>query len=105
MDATEIEALVKSGEEMPEDLDLGECYYFLSLDYIRKARLTREEREQRYRIVRRSFELYRQKIFMYQNTCEMRVKLAVVAKEMTVNGCPLCKKAIAIFDGREKEGI
>ena len=39
MDTGEIEALVKIGAEMPENLSTADCYYFLSLDYIRKVKL------------------------------------------------------------------
>jgi hypothetical protein len=103
MDASEIELLVKSGVEMPEDLNIAESYYFLSLDYIRRIKLPHDERERRYRLVRQSFDSYRREITVYQNTCEMRVRFAGIAKEMTINGCPLCKKAIAVFDGRNTE--
>lgn len=40
---------------------------------------------------------------IYRDTCKMRVELASVAKDMTVNGCPICKRAIAIIDGRPVE--
>lgn len=102
MDAAEIEALVKSGMEMPEDLNIAESYFFLSLDYIRRIKLSAAERERRYRLVRQSFDDYRLEVAMYQDTCRMRVKLAAIAREMVLNGCPLCKKAIAIFDERNK---
>ena len=103
MNADDIEALVKSRAEMPEDLGIAECYYFLSLDYIRRIKLPKEEKEYRYKLVRQSYETYRQEEAMYRNTCEMRVKLAGITKEMILHGCPLCKKAAAIFDGRKIE--
>lgn len=104
MDTAEIEALVKSGSEMPENLNIAESYYFLSLDYIRRVKLPADEKEQKYQVVRQSFENYRHEVAMYHDTCRMRVKLAAVAREMVLNGCPLCKKAIAIIDERDKEG-
>ena len=103
MDAAEIEALVKSGAEMPENLSAADCYYFLSLDYIRRVKLPAVEKERRYSIVRQSYENYRREVSIYQDTCKMRIRLAAISKEMIVHGCPLCKKAIAIFDERDKE--
>lgn len=38
----------------------------------------------------------------YRDICKMRVELAKVAKDMTLSDCPVCKRAIAIIDGRSK---
>ncbi|HEX3017911.1 MAG TPA: hypothetical protein VHP31_08680 [Caproicibacter sp.] len=102
MDATEIEALVKSGADLPEGLNIAESCYFLSIEYLRRTRLSPEEKESRYNKVRESFDESLRAMSIYQDTCRMRVRIASIAKEMTVGDCPICKKAIAIFDGRDK---
>lgn len=102
MTADEIDALVKGRAEMPEDLNIAEMSYFTTMENIHNSGITRLEKYHRYKWIRIAFEDCQREIAIYQDTCRMRVEVAKVAREMTVSGCPICKRAIAIFDGRMK---
>lgn len=39
---------------------------------------------------------------IHQNACRMRVKMAKINREMELHGCPLCKRALEIIDGRKR---
>lgn len=104
MTANEIEALVHSREEMPDGLNIAEISYFTTLENMRYSHVSKLEKRQRYEIAKKAFEDCQRWISIYQNTCAMRVKLAGLSRDMVVNGCPICKRAIAIFDNREKGG-
>ena len=39
---------------------------------------------------------------IHQNACRMRVEMAKVNREMKLHGCPLCKRALEIIDGRKR---
>ncbi len=39
---------------------------------------------------------------IHRNACRMRVELAKVNREMELHGCPLCKRALEIIDGRKR---
>ena len=97
----EIESLVKSGAEMPEDLNIAEICYFATLECLRVNKITRLKKSLLYQRAKASFLECQRWIAIYQNTCRMRVEVAKVARDMTVSSCPICKMAIAIFDGRE----
>jgi hypothetical protein len=104
MTAVEIETLVHRREEMPDGLNIAEISYFTTLENMRYSNASKLEKSKRYQIAKTAFEDCQHWIAIYQDTCKMRVNLAGLSRDMVVNGCPICKRAIAIFDGREKGG-
>lgn len=100
MTAAEIEALVKDRADIPEDLNIAEICYYTTLEGLRGNRCPHAEKPLLYQRAREAFEKCQRWIAIYQNTCRMRVEIAMVSKTMTNSDCPICKRAIAIFDGR-----
>ncbi len=49
---------------------------------------------------KRNYENAQTEQELHQLTCRIRVEMAKVNREMQVHGCELCKRVLAILDGR-----
>lgn len=86
---------------MPESLNIAEICYFTTLECLRLNKITHLKKLLLYQRAKASFLECQRWIAIYKKTCRMRVEVAQVARDMAVSSCPICKRAIAIFDGRE----
>lgn len=106
MTPEEIERLAMHGELLPSDLNQAEQLLFMSFRCLyqsyRAGTITREQAQNEKRELLGTFEDNNRWIGIYQDTCKMRVELAKVSRDMVVSGCPICKRAIGIIDGRMK---
>lgn len=106
MDLLEIERTAMHSEPLPSSLNQAEQLIFLSFRCLyqsyRAGTITREQAQNEKRELLKSFSETSRWIEIYQDTCHMRVELGCVAKDMAVNGCPICNKAIEIIDRRMK---
>lgn len=104
MDQEQIEIRAMHNDPMPDSLELPEQLLFLAFQHlhasVRAGQLTRDQARAEKLKLLDQFDTFMRWDRIYQDTCKMRVELAKVAKDMTVSGCPICKKAIAIIDGR-----
>lgn len=102
----QIEIHAMHNDPLPSDLSLPETLLFMSFrclhQSVRAGQLTREQAHKEKAQLLDKFSDWMRWDRIYQDTCKMRVELAKVAKDMTVNGCPICKRAIGIIDGRIK---
>lgn len=105
MNPEQIEIHAMHNEPLPNGLELPEQLLFMAFRWlhqgVRIGALTREQAHTEKTQLLDQFTDWMRWDAIYQDTCKMRVELAGIAREMTVNGCPICKRAIAIFDGRK----
>jgi hypothetical protein len=105
MNPTDIEIHAMHNDPMPDKLELPEQLLFMAFRYlhacVRAGAITREQAHSEKAQLLSKFTDWMRWDGIYQDTCKMRVELGGIAREMTVNGCPICKKAIAVIDGRK----
>lgn len=104
MTLEQIERLAMHNEPLPKGLNLPEQLLFLSFRSLyqsyRAGQITRERAHNEKVQLLSQFADWIRWSEIYQDTCRMRVELAKVARDMTVNGCEICKRAIKIIDNR-----
>lgn len=104
MTPEKIEISAMRNDPLPSGLSLPEMFLFMAFRWLhqsaRAGQLTREQAYMEKVRLLREYADWKQWQEIYQDTCKMRVELAKVAKDMTVSGCTICKKAIAIIDER-----
>lgn len=104
MTLEQIERLAMHNEPLPKGLNLPEQLLFLSFRSLyqsyRAGQITRERAHNEKVKLLSQFADWIRWSEIYQDTCRMRVELAEVARDMTVNGCEICKRAIKIIDNR-----
>lgn len=104
MNPEEIEIRAMHNEPLPKGLNLPEQLLFLSFRSLyqsyRAGQITRERAHNEKVQLLNQFADWMRWDGIYQDTCRMRVELAKVARDMTVNGCEICKRAIKIIDNR-----
>lgn len=105
MTPDQIEIRAMHNESFPKGLELPEQLLFMAFRYLhvcaRAGAITREQAHSEKAQLLSKFTDWMRWNAIYRDTCRMRVELAGIAREMTVNGCPICKKAIAVIDGRK----
>jgi hypothetical protein len=113
MTAEEINLIAFNGDEMPAHLNTAEQLLYLKLLYLYKLRsLGRVDTAKGKQMKKQFVKQFESDLFNYQcqmETTDMRNRLSHHLIEITKSGCPLCKRAVEIFDGRyrglaEKEG-
>ena len=101
----ELTERAKKGNDYTMDCDIGETAYLDTLlVYIRDWKAKKTDKET---LIRKQKEL-EQKLLSYYQHCEIfdkhvtiRNAYSNVMTEAEKNGCPICKKIVKIFDGRE----
>jgi hypothetical protein len=99
---TELEKLAASNSKLPEGLTAPEQLYFLQLRILHreyKAGMTKEQCVKEKRELLKTYE--RNKFYdeLLQQNFEKYNRLSHHLTEIVKTGCPMCKKAVAIFDG------
>lgn len=106
MTPEQIEIHAMHNDPLPTGLNLPEQLLFMSFrclhQSVRAGQLTGEQAHNEKIRLLDQFDTYMRWDRIYQDTCKMRVELGGVAKDMTVSDCSICKRAIAIIDGRMK---
>lgn len=106
MNAVDIEKSAMHGNDMPDKLNFAEQLLFQSfrcLYYSYNAKIiNREQAQKEKQKLLKSFGLNQDLVAMYEDTCQRRIKLAGMSKEVESGDCDRCKKMMRIFDGRAK---
>ncbi len=87
------------------DCDIGErCYVELLHLYIyqfRTNQLTAEQLKQMQKELKDLLSVYYQHCEIFEQATQIRNRYSPVLTEAEKHGCPICKKIVRIFDGRE----
>lgn len=105
MNPIEIEKIAMHSDDMPDSLNSAEQLLFLSLrflyeSYNRKMIAREQAKKEKQSILSRFQELQRW-VDIYQNTCQRRVKLSGLSKEVESGDCNRCKEIMRVLDGRK----
>lgn len=105
MESEKIERTAMHGDAMPAGLTQPEQLLFQSFRclYIayRAKQIDREQAQIEKKALIARFEDNQRWEEIYRNTCDMRVKLGGMSKEVETGDCEQCKKLMRIFDGRD----
>ena len=89
------------------DLDLGEIFYIEILKaYIanfRVGNITAEKLTERQKAIETALLQYYQQQEMFKNSIEINNRYSHILTEAEKHGCPICKKLVRVFDGRDLE--
>ena len=67
----------------------------------RYRKIDKQEADREYQEKKRNYENAQTEQKLHQIICRLRVEMAKVNREMQVNGCELCKRALDVIDGRK----
>ena len=102
----ELEKKASHGEEMPKGLTQSEQLFYLSMVQLYKLFYDHTyDREQAKNIKQDLTATYRNNAFaenLLEHHAQIRNRYSPVMTEAEKNGCPICRKLVRIFDGREK---
>lgn len=100
-----IEREAMSGREIPEDYTQPEQLLFLSLRVLhweyRHRVITKEQAKEEKALLARDYIQAARFQVVYQESIEARNRMGQYLTEAVKHGCPICKKIVEIFDGRE----
>ena len=95
----------KKGGNYIDDLDIGESCYLLSLITLigsfRMKLITSEELFHKQKKLERQLEKYYQWGEIFDRHVQIRNGYSNVLTEAEKHGCPVCRKIVRIFDGRD----
>jgi hypothetical protein len=95
----------KNNNTYTDDLDIGESAYLLGLisaiNLYNQKIIDRDELSFRQKQLQSQLEIYYIHCELYEYHANIRNKYSPVLTDAEQNGCPLCKKLIRIFDGRD----
>ena len=95
----------KKGGNYIDDLDIGESCYLLSLITLigsfRMKLITSEELFHKQKELERQLEKYYQWGEIFDRHVQIRNGYSEVLTEAEKGRCPICKKLVRIFDGRD----
>lgn len=95
----------KQSDRYSDDLDIGESCYLLALIHTiqcyRIGGMTAEELVSCHRHLKMQLERYYQHQEMFDKHIGIKNRYSHVLTEAEKHGCPICKKLVRIFDGRE----
>lgn len=98
----------KRNDKHIADLDIGETAYLITLiDYIRQFRrneIDANELRTNQMKLRAKLEVYYRHCEIYEQAADRRNRYSPVLTEAEKYGCPICKKIVRIFDGRDRGG-
>lgn len=97
----------KLREPKSEGLNLGEKFFVELLHFYigqyRINRLTAEELREKKKLLERDLVNYWDLQRIFKQDCEIRNRQSQWFIKAEKEGCPICKKLVRIFDGRETE--
>ena len=111
MEFEEIARLAYQGIPLPKYTAQEDQWAYLSLrclyrEYLSKS-VSKEQAQSEKSDIQKTFEAAKTKHereFEYQKHLnDLRVKIGAVAKKLELSKCPLCRKALAIIDGRARD--
>lgn len=96
----------KKSDRYIRDLDIGESCYLLSLiGLIQSYRMKLVTQDELYH-GQKNLETQLEKYYQHSEISDMHIRInnrcSEVMTEAEKHGCPICKKLVRIFDGREK---
>lgn len=95
----------KAGNEYTNDADIGEQAYLESLlNYVRSWRdhiISKEELIRYQKTLRLKLEKYYQQAEIFELHINIQNSYSDLLTQAEKHGCPICKKLVRIFDGRE----
>lgn len=98
----------KAGERYTGDLDIGECCYLLSLigavSQYRMKLITKAELFDMQKELENKLLSFYQHCELYDLHTRIRNRYSHILTEAEKSGCPICKKLVRVFDGRDTNG-
>ena len=95
----------KRGERKIKDLKIGESCYLISLlnllNLFHNGSLTREELRREQMELKKQLENYYVIEDVHNRAVMIRNKYSPILTEAEKSGCEVCRKLVAIFDGRQ----
>lgn len=102
----ELTERAKSENEYTLDCDVGECAYLFTLITMIKAfksgNMSKKELIEKKKILVDKLTNHYQHKEIQNMHIDIRNRYSNVLTEAEKHGCPICKKIVKIFDGREK---
>ena len=103
----ELEKKAMHNEDMPHGLTQSEQLFYLSMVQLYKLFYDHTyDREQAKDIKQELIATYQNNAFwekLFEHHASIRNRYSPVMTEAEKHGCPICKKLVRIFDGRETE--
>lgn len=97
----------KAKDPKKNDLDLGEIFYIEILKaYIanfRVGNITAEKLSERQKAIETALLQYYQQREMFDYHIRINNRCSHIMTEAEKSGCPICKKLVRVFDGRDQE--
>ena len=97
----------KAKDPKKNDLDLGEIFYIEILKaYIANFRvknITAEKLSERQKAIETALLQYYQQREMFDYHIRINNRYSHILTEAEKHGCPICKKLVRVFDGRDLE--
>ena len=101
----ELTERAKAENEYTLDCDVGECAYLFTLIIMIKAfksgNMSKKELIEKKKILVDKLTNHYQHREIYDMHIDIRNRYSNVLTEAVKSGCPICKKIVKIFDGRE----
>lgn len=95
----------KAGNEYDDDCDLGEQFYLelltLFVEKYEQRIITRDDLIRKHKALRIRLEKYYQWGEIFDRHVSIRNRYSEVLTEAEKGGCPVCRKLVRIFDGRD----
>lgn len=96
----------KQRDPKPEGLNLGERFFVtllhLYIEQYRTQEITESELLKKKQELEDDLMLYWDFQKIFQNHIDIAVKQSTLITQAEKEGCPICKRLIRIFDGRER---
>jgi hypothetical protein len=107
MTLPELNTLASRRAELPSGLTQPEQLFYLSARAVYQRRYDKliqdDQASRELKELKQAFELANFHYRVMVQTAKMRNNLSAQLVEVRKSGCPMCKKAIAIFDGSDCE--
>ena len=101
---SELTDRAKAGNEYSDDCDLGEQFYLellsLFVEKYEQRIISRDDLVKKQKALRIRLEKYYQWGEIFDRHVSVRNSYSNVLTEAEKHGCPVCKKLVRIFDGR-----
>ncbi len=94
----------KAGNEYSDDCDLGEQFYLellsLFVEKYEQQIISRDDLVKKQKALRQRLEKYYQWGEIFDRHTRIQNRCSPLLTEAEKHGCPVCKKLVRIFDGR-----
>lgn len=101
---SELTDRAKSGNEYEDDCDLGEQFYLellsLFVEKYEQRIISRDDLIRKQKALRQRLEKYYQWGEIFDRHTRIQNRCSPLLTEAEKHGCPVCKKLVRIFDGR-----